>query len=200
MEIKPEDVKKLRDQTSIGFMQCKRALVEADGDFKKAVEVLRKQGLDTVARKSGRATKEGRIGHYVHSNHKIGVLLELNCETDFVASGDDFKALLHDLCMQVAATHPSAVAREQLPKELIEKEKEIYRAQFKDKPDAVREKIVEGKLDAFYKQVCLLEQPFIKSPEITVKGLIDGAVAKLKENIQVRRFARFELGKDEELL
>ena len=198
MAIAAADVKKLRDQTGLGMMQCKRALEEAAGDFKKAIEILRKLGLETVASKAGRAAREGRIGSYVHSNNKIGVILELNCETDFVANSDEFKQLLKDLCMQVAATTPMTIARKDVPADLVEKEKDIYRAQFKDKPDQVREKIVEGKLGTFYQRVCLMEQPFIKTPETTVGQLIEGAIAKFKENIQVRRFERFELGKDEE--
>lgn len=198
MAIAAADVKKLRDQTGLGMMQCKRALEEAAGDFKKAVEILRKQGLETVASKAGRAAREGRIGSYVHSNNKIGVVLELNCETDFVANSEEFKQLLKDLCMQVAATTPMTIARKDVPADLVEKEKDIYRAQFKDKPEQVREKVVEGKLGTFYQRVCLMEQPFIKAPETTVGQLIEAAVAKFKENIQVRRFERFELGKDEE--
>ncbi len=199
MAIAAADVKKLRDQTGLGMMQCKHALEEAQGDFKKAVEILRKQGLETVASKAGRAAREGRVGSYVHSNNKIGVVIELNCETDFVANSDEFKQLLKDLCMQVAATSPLCVARKDVPAELVEKEKDIYRAQFKDKPEHVREKIVEGKLGTFYQSACLIDQPFIKAAEtkMTVGQLIEGAIAKFKENIQIRRFARFELGKDE---
>lgn len=198
MAVTAEQVKKLRDKTGLGMMQCKHALVQADGDMEKATEILRKQGLETAARKAGRRAGEGRIGHYVHSNDKIGVLVELRCETDFVAKSDEFRRLLHDLCMQVAASAPKAVSREDLPADLLEKEREVYRAQFADKPEAIREKIVEGKLAAFYKQACLLEQPFIRDPNITVQDRINESLAKLKENLVVRRFVRLEVGEDED--
>jgi len=198
MGVTATDVKKLRERTGLGIMQCKRALLEADGDAEKALEILRRQGLETAAKKAGRTTGEGCIGQYVHTNGKIGVLLELRCETDFVAKSQDFQDLLHDLCMQVAASAPTAVSREDIPEHVLEKEKDIYRAQFADKPDHIRERIVEGKLGAFYQRVCLLEQPFIKDPDKTVQDRINETLARLKENIVVRRFVRLEVGDDEE--
>jgi len=194
--ISAELVKKLRELTGLGWMDCKRALTEAGGDIAKAVELLRKEGLKSAELRSGRATREGRIGHYVHSNGKIGVLVELNCETDFAAKSPDFEHLLKNLCMQIAAQRPIYVAVENVPADLVRKEKEILTAQVKDKPAAMIEKIAEGKIKDFYKNVCLMEQPFIKEPAHTVRDLVAAANAKLGENIVIRRFVRFEVGEE----
>jgi elongation factor Ts len=175
-------------------MKCKEALSATDGDLEKAIEYLRKKGLDTAAKKAGRETKEGVIASYIHSNNKIGVLVELNCETDFVARNEDFQQLGRDLCMQVAATRPMCVSPEDVPQDVIDRETAIYREQFKDKPERALEGILQGKLKAFYKDNCLLEQPFVKDPKTTVKDLITAMVAKLGENVAVKRFVRMEIG------
>jgi len=196
MEISALEVKTLREKTGIGMMKCKEALVECAGDFDKAIEYLRKKGLDTAAKKSSRTTNEGRVASYIHTNNKIGVLLEINCETDFVAKGDEFAELAKDICMQIAASKPVAVRREDIPAELIDKEKEIYREQVKDKPENIIEKILEGKLNAYFKEVCLLEQPFIKDTSMVVGDLIKDKIAKFGENITIGRFARYQLGEE----
>ncbi|HUT33347.1 MAG TPA: translation elongation factor Ts [Planctomycetota bacterium] len=194
MAIGAEAVKQLRDITGIGMMKCKEALEATQGDIEKAVEHLRKQGLKTAEKRAGRETSEGVIASYIHSNSKIGVLVELRCETDFVARNDGFRQLARDLCMQVAATRPVAVSRDQVPADLVEKEREIYREQVKDKPPQAIEKIVQGKLDAFFKERCLLDQPFVKDPKTSVADHIKSLVAKLGENISVGRFVRFQMG------
>lgn len=198
--ISAADVKELRNRTGAGMMDCKKALEETGGDMEKAIEYLRMKGLAAAAKKAGRVTKEGLVEAYIHGGGRIGVLIEVNCETDFVARTEDFKALVHDLAMQVAAARPRYVKREDVPEEVIEKEKSILRAQAlnEGKPEKVIEKIVAGRLEKFYQETCLLEQPFIKDMERTVKDLIAEKIAKLGENIEVRRFARFEVG--EELL
>jgi elongation factor Ts len=198
--ISAADVKELRNRTGAGMMDCKRALEETGGDMEKAIEYLRMKGLAAAAKKAGRATKEGLVEAYIHGGGRIGVLIEVNCETDFVARTEDFKALVHDLAMQVAAARPRYVKREDVPEEVVEKEKSILRAQAlnEGKPEKVIDKIVAGRLEKFYQDTCLLEQPFIKDMERTVKDLIAEKIAKLGENIEVRRFARFEVG--EELL
>ncbi len=195
MEISAEQVKKLREITGVGFMECKAALQEAKGDVDKAVALLRKKGLASLAKKSGRETKEGLIGSYVH-NGKIGVMVEVNCETDFVARNSDFQALAKDLAMQIAASDPRFVRREDVTAELLAKEKEIYREQARatGKPDNVLEKIVEGRMSKFYSEVCLLEQPFVKDPSISVQDYIASYIQKIGENIQVRRFVRYRVG------
>jgi len=177
-------------------MDCKRALSEAQGDFEKSVEILRKWGLAAAARKSERIAAEGLITSYLHPGNKIGVLLEINCETDFVARTPDFASLAKDLCMQIAAAAPLYIRREEIPPELIAKEKEIYRAEMsgKGKPEKVMEKIVDGKLEKFFADVCLLEQPFVKDPDTKVQTLVQNHIARLGENIVVRRFARYQLG------
>jgi len=197
-EVTPQKVKELREKTGAGIMECKKALQECKGDLEKAVEVLRKKGLAAAAKKAGRSTKEGLIDAYIHMGGKIGVLIEVNCETDFVARTPEFQALVHLLAMQVAASSPLYVKREDVPQEVIEKERKIYREQALEqgKPEKVVDKIVEGKLNKFYQEVCLLEQPFIKEPEKSVSQLIAEYIAKLGENIQVRRFVRFQLGGD----
>jgi len=196
MAISAQDVKKLREKTGLGMMDCKRALEEAGGDEAKAIEILRKRGLKLAEAKRSRAATEGVIAAYIHNNNRVGAMVELSCETDFVARNEEFTRLARDLCMQVVATKPLAVRPEDLPPELIEKEKAIYREQAKGKPEHIIDRIVEGKLQAFYKEVCLLHQPFIKdeSRKQTVEDVIKGVIAKVGENIVVRRFCRFELG------
>ena len=199
MEIRAESVKELREKTGAGFMDCKKALAEASGDFDAAVRWLREKGLAAAAKKAGRTTSEGLIGTYLHAGGRIGVLVEVNCETDFVAKTPDFQGLVKDLAMQVAAASPALpryVRREEVPATVIDQEREIYRAQAKasGKPEKVIEKIVDGKIDKFLSDICLLEQPFIRDPEKTVKDIVTEAIAKLGENILVRRFARFQLG------
>jgi elongation factor Ts len=189
-------VKTLRDRTGAGMMECKAALQEAGGDIEEATTLLRKRGLAHAAKKSGRATSEGMIGSYIHLGGKIGVLVELNCESDFVARTDDFQTLLRELALQVAAANPQYVRREDVPAEILERERGIYRAQMADsgKPPQVIDKIVEGKLGSFYEQVCLVDQPSIRDPKTTVNQLIQAAVAKLGENLGVARFVRFKVG------
>jgi elongation factor Ts len=195
MTISSDTVKELRDQTGVGLMDCKRALSEAGGDFQKAVDILRKKGLAVAAKKSGREASEGIIGSYIHMD-RIGVLVELNCETDFVAKTDDFRQLVKDIAMHVAAANPLYLKREDVPADVIEREKEIYAAQIKNKPPHVIEKIIEGKLEKFYTESCLMDQVFIKDPEQKkkVKDLITDTIARLGENIVLRRFVRFQLG------
>lgn len=197
MEITASLVKKLRDETGAGMMDCKKALVEAEGDIEKAKEILRKKGIDSAAKKAGRATKNGRIESYIHMEGKIGVLIEVGCETDFVARTEDFKKLAKNLAMQVAAMKPIYVSRESVPEDVINKEKEIYKAQIpQGKPDHVVEKILEGKLEKFYEENCLLDQVYIKDEEgkSRVKDYIAETIAKVGENITVKRFTRYELG------
>ena len=195
MKITAELVKQLREKTGVGFMECKIALQEANGDLEAAVTILRKKGLSASAKKAGRETKEGSIGCYVH-NGKIGVMVELNCESDFVARNDDFQALLHDLAMQIAASDPRFVRKEDVTADVLAKEREIYREQARatGKPENVLDKIVEGRMAKFYAETCLLEQPFVKEPGIAVKDHIASHVQKIGENIQVRRFVRYRLG------
>jgi len=197
MEITASMVKELRESTGAGVLDCKKALEEANGDFEKAIQVLRRRGLAIAAKKAGRATEEGLIEAYVHPGGRIAALIELNCETDFVARTEDFKGLAHDLAMQVAAIDPQYVAPEDIPPDVLEEEKAKYRAQAQEmgKPLPVVEMIVEGRLKSFYDEVCLLRQPFIKDDDITVEELIADKIAKLGENIVVRRFVRYELGR-----
>ncbi len=196
MAISAEQVKQLRDKTGAGMMDCKAALVEADGDTDKAVELLRKRGLASAAKRAGRSTRDGIIGHYIHLGGKVGVLVEVNCETDFVARTDDFQTLARELAMQVAASDPKYVRREDVPAEVLEKEREIYRAQFaaSGKPAQVIDKIAEGKLESYYAQACLLDQPSVRDPNVKVSQLIAAAAAKTGENVSIARFARFKLG------
>jgi len=201
MEIRAEAVKELREKTGAGFMDCKKALAEVSGNLEQAVRWLRAKGLAAAAKKAGRATSEGLVGTYLHAGGRIGVLVEVNCETDFVAKTPDFQNLVKELAMQVAAASPALpryVRREDVPAEVVEQEREIYRAQAQSsgKPEKVIEKIAEGKVDKFLSDVCLLEQPFIRDPEKTVKDVVSEAIAKLGENINVRRFARFQLGEN----
>ncbi len=196
MGISAKEVKELRDRTGVGMMDCKRALVEADGDIDKAVEILRKSGAAKAVKKASREIKEGAIGSYIHHNGKVGTMVELGCETDFVARSDDFKALLKDLCQQVAATAPLAVDETGLDPALLEKEKEIYTEQIKaeGKPDHIIGKIVEGRLNKFKKEVCLLDQPFIKDDKKVIQDVVQDSIQKLGENITVLRFVRYQFG------
>lgn len=189
-------VKELRDKTGISIMECKTALAEAGSDMDKAVEILRKKGMARAAKKAGRSTGEGQIGSYIHHGGKIGVLIDVGCETDFVSRTDDFQQLVKELAMHVAAANPSCVSRDDIAPEVIEKEKEIYKEQAaaSGKPDNVIDKIVQGKLEKFYKEVCLLEQPFIRDDKATIQDLLNEKIALLGENILVRRFVRYQLG------
>ena len=198
MTITAEQVKQLRDQTGAGMMECKRALSEASGDVEKAVELLRKAGMAQADKRSGRSASEGLVDAYIHAGNRVGVLIEVNCETDFVARTDEFAKLVRDLALQACAAGADYVRREEVPAERVEKEKEIYRAQLEGsaKPANIVEKIVEGKLAKFYSEVCLLEQPFIKDDKLTVEDLVKQASAKTGENIVVRRFVRFHLGQE----
>lgn len=198
MGISAKDVKALRERTGAGMMECKKALEEADGNIDRAVDILRERGLAAAAKKAGRATSEGLIESYIHAGGRIGVLLEINCETDFVANTEDFRGLAHDVAMHVAAARPLYVRREDVPASVIDHEREVLRAQAKNegKPDAIVEKMVEGRVDKYYKEVCLLEQPYVKNPDQTIDQLIKEHIARLGEQIQVRRFVRFERGED----
>jgi elongation factor Ts len=196
MEVNANAVKELREKTGAGIMDCKKALAETGGNLEKAVDYLRQKGLAAAAKKADRLATDGAVAAYVHPGGKIGVLVEINCETDFVARTAEFQALLKDIAMQVAAANPRCVRREEVPAEEVEKEKSIYRQQAQEqrKPENVTEKIVEGKMERFYSEICLLEQAFIKDPDRKVSDILNDAVARLKENIQVRRFARYHLG------
>ena len=197
MSIDAKMVKELRDATGAGIMDCKEALKKADGDIEKAKEVLKKKGLAAAEKKRDRETKEGRVGSYIHGEGKIGVLIEVNCETDFVAKNDEFKKVVKNLAMQVAASKPKVVSREELPEEEIEKEKELYKEKMKDegKPEHILGQIVDGMMEKrYYQKVCLVDQPYIKDPDISVKEYIKSNIATIGENIQVERFQRFELG------
>ncbi|HEQ99658.1 MAG TPA: translation elongation factor Ts [candidate division Zixibacteria bacterium] len=196
MAISAKTVKELRDKTNAGMMDCKKALEEAEGDLEKAVEVLRERGIAKAAKKSGRTTNEGLIAAYIHPGDKLGVLVEVNCETDFVAKTDDFKNLVHDISMQVAAANPLVVSREELPQEVLEKEKQIYKTQAlnEGKPEKIVDKIVEGRIDKYFKEVCLLEQPFIRDQDKSITDLLNEAIATLGENITIKRFCRYRLG------
>jgi len=196
MEISASAVKELREKTGAGMMDCKKALGESGGDVQKAVDYLRQKGLAAAAKKAERIAADGAVGGYVHPGGKIGVLVEINCETDFVARTPEFQMLVKDIAMQTAAANPQYVRREEVLAAHLEKEKNIYRQQALEtgKPEKVVEKIVDGKLERFYSEVCLLEQAFIKDPDKKVADVINDAIARLGENIQVRRFARFHLG------
>ena len=192
------DVMRLREQTGVGMMDCKKALVEADGNFDAAVKILREKGMASAAKKQGRIASEGIVESYIHGGGRIGVLIEVNCETDFVARSDDFKALVHDLCMQIAAAKPEVVSAADVDPAKIAAEREILTAQAmnepKPKPAAVIEKMVEGRIKKYYKEVCLLEQEYVKDPSKTITTLINETVAKIGEKISVRRFVRYEVG------
>ena len=195
-EITAKMVKELRDKTGAGMMDCKKALSDSDGDMEKAVKNLRERGVASAAKKAGRATSEGLIYSYIHPGDKLGVLIEINCETDFVARTDNFRDFAKDIAMQVAAADPRVVSRDQMTPELIEEEKEVYRAmaQKEGKPDKIIDRIVEGKIEKFYSEACLLEQPFVKDTDRTISDVVTGTISKIGENIQIRRFVRFRLG------
>jgi elongation factor Ts len=189
-------VKTLRDATGAGMMECKAALKEAEGNVAEATTILRKRGLASATKKAGRSTNEGVIGHYIHMGGKIGVLVEVQCESDFVARTDDFQALAREIAMHIAAASPQYVRREEIPADVLERERSIYRSQMEgqNKPAAVIDKIIEGKLSSFYEQVCLLDQPSVRDPKLTIGQLVQAAIAKMGENIAIPRFARFKLG------
>jgi len=190
-------IKALREKTAAGIMDCKKALKEAAGNIEKAIEILRKKGIKLASLKSSRAAKDGRVESYIHMNGKIGVLVEVNCETDFVARNEEFKRFVKDISMQIAAARPKYVKREELPSGTLEKEKEILAATIKDKPKKALDKILAGKLEKFYEETCLLDQPFVKDPKIKIKELLQALIAKIGENIIIRRFVRYQLGEDE---
>ena len=196
MEITTALVKELRERTQAGMMDCKNALVATNGDMDKAIEYLREKGLSQAAKKAGRVASEGMVDSYIHMGGKIGVLVEVNCETDFVAKTDTFKALVHDVALQIAAANPLFVSKEDVPAENIQKEREILRAQAlnEGKPEKIVERMVEGRIEKYYKEVCLLEQPFVKNPDITVSALVNEATLASGEKIAIRRFVRYELG------
>jgi len=198
MSISATDVKVLREKTGAGMMDCKKALTETGGDMEKAIDVLRKKGLSAAAKKSERIASEGLVGSYIHAGGKIGVLLEINCETDFVAKTDEFQELVKDLSMHIAAANPTYIRREEVPADVLDREKEIYKDQARQsgKPENILDKITEGKLEKFYGDVCLVDQVFVKDPEgkKKIKDLITEKVAKIGENISIRRFVRFQLG------
>jgi elongation factor Ts len=196
MDITADMVKKLRDATGAGMMECKRALVEAKGNMEEAITLLRKQGLAQATRKAGRSTNEGIIGHYIHMGGKIGVLVEVNCESDFVARTDDFQNLTREIAMHIAAANPQYVRRDDVPADVLERERSIYRSQMEgqNKPPAVIDKIVDGKLNSFYEQVCLMDQPSIRDPKVTIAQVVQQAIARMGENIAIPRFVRFKLG------
>ncbi len=191
-----KDITTLREQTGAGMLDCKNALTECDGDLAKAADWLREKGIAKAAKKASRIAAEGSVFLYNHMNGKIGVMLELNCETDFVAKNEDFQALGHDICLHIAANAPKYVSRDEVDASEIEKEREILKAQVinEGKPEAMADKIVDGKIGKFYKDICLLEQPFVKNPDITVEQLVNDSVVKIGEKISVRRFARFVMG------
>ncbi len=196
MSVTPQLIKNLRDKTGAGFMDCKKALIEESGNVDKAVEYLRKKGLATADKKAHRATSQGLISSYIHAGGKIGVLIEINCETDFVARTEEFQAFVKDMGMQVAAANPLCVRREEVLADVLEREKEVFRSQAQElkKPEAIIEKIVTGKLESFFKEVCLLEQIFVKDTEKTVQDILKELIGKIGENITVQRFSRFQLG------
>ncbi|HEV3393034.1 MAG TPA: translation elongation factor Ts [Chthoniobacterales bacterium] len=192
--IDPKTVKQLREKTNAGMMDCKRALEEAGGDLAKAETILRTKGIASASKKASRATKEGIVASYIHLQGKVGVLVEVNCETDFVAKNETFRVFVKDITLHIAAAHPLYVSREDVPGNLIEAEREIYKAQVKGKAEPVMNKIVDGKLDKFYSTVCLLEQGFIKNPDQTIGDLVKSKIAELGENIVIRRFTRYLVG------
>ena len=196
MKITSQMVKELRDKTNAGMMDCKKALTETQGDMEKAVDLLRQKGLAVAQKRASRATSEGTIQSYIHAGGKLGVMVEVSCETDFVAKTDDFSTFARDIAMHVAAANPVAIQREEVAADLVEREKEIYRQQALEsgKPAQIIDKIVTGKLEKFYSEVCLLEQNFVKNPDLTVQDLLNELIAKMGENITIKRFARFQVG------
>jgi len=196
VKITSQMVKELRDKTNAGMMDCKKALGETDGDMEKAVDLLRQKGLAVAAKRADRATSEGVVDCYIHAGGKLGVMVEVGCETDFVAKTDDFKAFARDIAMHVAAVNPVAISREDIPADLIEREKAIYVKQAQDsgKPENIIEKIVTGKIEKYISEICLMEQKFVKNPDLTVQDLLNELIAKMGENISIKRFARFQVG------
>jgi elongation factor Ts len=194
--ISAQMVKELREKTGVGMMDCKKALTECDGDMEKAVEFLRKKGLATAQKRAGRATSEGIIQSYIHMGGKIGVMVEVNCESDFVAKNEDFQDFAKNIAMHIAATNPVGIAPEDVPAAVVEKEMEIYRGQAKEmgKPEKMLDKIAEGKMAKFYKDNCLLNQPYVRDPNLSITDLLNDTIAKIGENISIRRFARFQIG------
>jgi len=196
MAISVDLIKTLREKTNAPIGDCKKTLEESNGDLKVAMELLKKRGQIVALKKAGRSAKEGIVESYIHSNNKLGVLLEVNCETDFVARNEDFRRFVKDVCMQIAATSPSYVSREEIPVNIIEKEKAVMGEQIKGKPQNIIEKIVAGKLEKFYSEVCLIDQPFVKDDKIAIKDYLNSIIGKIGENILIRRFVRFQVGED----
>ncbi len=198
MEITSTMVKELRTKTGAGMMDCKEALASVDGDFEKAIDFLRKKGLSAATKRSSKAAKDGTIASYIHMGGRIGVMVEVNCETDFVAKTDDFQSMARDIAMHVAASNPLYVRPDEIAADVLEREKEIYRSQLREekKPEKIWDKIIEGKLKKYYEDVCLVEQKFVKNQDLTVGTLISNMIAKTGENIIIRRFARFQLGEE----
>jgi elongation factor Ts len=194
MEINAALVKKLRDATGAGMMECKAALTESNGDLEAATTLLRKRGLAAATKKAGRSTSEGLIGHYIHMGGKIGVLVEVNCESDFVARTDKFQELTREIAMHIAAASPTYVRREDVPADIVAREREIYREQVKDKPAQVIDKIIDGKMNSYYQQFCLLEQASVRDPNVTIQQLVQDAIRILGENITISRFTRMKVG------
>ncbi|NIA08642.1 MAG: translation elongation factor Ts [Nitrospiraceae bacterium] len=193
-------VKELREQTNAGMMDCKKALQECDGDIKKSIDWLRQKGLSVAAKRAGRATSEGAIQCYIHPGNKLAALVEIDCETDFVAKTDQFVEFARNLAMHIAAANPICIRREDTPAELVKKERDIFRKQAEEsgKPDHIIEKIIDGRIEKFYKEICLLEQPYVKDPDITIQDLLNELVAKMGESISIERFVRFQVGVKEE--
>ncbi len=200
MEISASLVKELREKSGVGVMDCKKALKECNGDINQAIDYLRKKGIATAKKRGGRATSEGQVQSYIHAGSKIGVLVEVNCETDFTGKTEDFGDFVRNIAMQIAATNPISVDKEGIPTDVLNREREIYASQAKDsgKPENIIEKIVEGKIKKFYTEVCLLEQPYVKDPDIIVQDLLHEIMAKTGENIVIKRFVRFQLGESDE--
>ncbi|QXD31073.1 translation elongation factor Ts [Candidatus Pelagisphaera phototrophica] len=198
MSITAKQVAELRGQTGAGLMDCKKALTESEGDLEKAITILRKKGMASASKKAGRATSEGLIESYIHLGGKVGVLIEVNCETDFVAKTDDFKSFVKDICLHVAAVNPICISRDEVPADLIEKEREIAASQAEGKPPAAVQKIVEGKLNKYFATACLLDQPFVKDGEKSVQDILNEQISKLGENMQINRFSRFQIGEESE--
>lgn len=194
MSISAQSVKELREKTGAGLLDCQKALAETGGNMEEAITLLRKKGAATADKKAGRATKEGLVSSYIHVGGKVGVLIEVNCETDFVARTDDFKAFCNDICLQIAASSPLYVTRDEVPTAAIEGEREIALAQVQGKPPAAVQKIVEGKLEKYYSTVCLVDQPFVKNPDKTIKEILTEKIATIGENMSIRRFTRYQLG------
>src|SRR5580698_8535018 len=195
-EVNPTLVKQLRDKTNAGMMDCKKALVESDGDLSKAEDLLRKKGIASASKKASRSAKEGVVASYIHLQGKVGVLVEINCETDFVAKNDHFREFVKDITLHIAAAHPLYVSRDQVPVESLEREREIYRAQVAGKPPNIVEKIVEGKIDKFFSTVCLVDQAFIKNPDQTISQLVAAKSKELSDTLVIRRFLRFMVGEE----